>query len=192
VHYAAASLNVLLSTLLLALASCGRDARRSHAPMATATATRARSDQAHVPAPASPSPTPSGHVGPGPSSPTGNPCPAIAFFSGVMIDVHPHESWPAGKYRFVIRHDGKTTICNGRTPLPPGEQLINIVCSSSSGVVWEDGRFEIHSYPALVDIVVVRDGVRLAHVHRKLEYEVHSPHGPECPSFRSAGFTLKP
>lgn len=192
-HQTAAGLIVLFSTSLIALASCDRDSRRSNAPTALAPAASALSDQAHPPAPAAQAPTASAPSTQGPSSPTAKrafPCPAIACFSGLIINVYPQERWPAGKYRFVIRHDGKTTICNGRIPRLPREPSVGIACNSRAAI-WEDGGFEIHSHPAAVDIDVVRDGVRLTHVHYDVEYKESWCGGPGCGSYRSAGVDLR-
>ena len=41
---------------------------------------------------------------------------------GFSIMLYPTSAWPAGSYRFVMKHDGATTTCEGRLPLKPCEQ----------------------------------------------------------------------
>lgn len=182
-HHTAARLIVLFSASWFAVAGCDRDARRTNAPTAVAPAPPAPAPAAHAPKASAPS----SH---GPSSPTLEPCPAIDCFSGLIINVYPQEGWPAGKYRFVIRHDGKTTVCKGRVPRPHREPSVDIGCNSRAAV-WEDGGFEIHSHPAMLDIEIVRDGVRLTHVHYDIEYSESWCGGPGCGSYRSAGVDLR-
>jgi hypothetical protein len=189
VHHTTARLIVLFSASLFAVAGCDRDARRSNAPAAVAPVPPAPSDQAHPPAPSVHALTPSAPSSDGPSSPTPDVCPAIACFSGLFIHVYPQQGWPAGKYRFVIRHDRKTTVCNGRVPRPDRGPSLDIRCNSYAAV-WEDGGFQIPSHPAVLDIDVVRDGVRFTHVHYDIEYSESWCGRPGCGRYRSARIDL--
>jgi len=195
VHHTTAGLIVLFSASLIAFASCDRDARRSNAPTALAPAPAAPSDQAHPPAPAAQAPTGSAPSIQGSSTPTAKhafreACPAIGCFTGLLINVSPQAGWPSGKYRFVIKHDGKTTICKGRIPRPPPWPSVYFDCNRG-GVVWEDGGFEVHSYPRVVDIAVARDGIRLTHVHYDVKYKESWCGRPGCGKHRSAGVDLR-
>ena len=181
-HHTTAPRIILFCASSLALAGCDGDARRTDAP-------------ALAPAPPVQAPTVSAPSGSAPSAPSAehpvpSSCHTIACFSGLIINVHPQQDWPPGKYRFGIKHDGKTTVCNARVPRPPRERSLEIHCNSR-GAVWDDGGFEIHSHPAALDIDVVRDGVRLTRVHYDVEYRESSCGGPGCGSYRSAVVDLE-
>lgn len=62
---------------------------------------------------------------------------------------------------------------------------------NTSVAVWDDGGFEIHGHPAVVDIDVIRDGVRLTGLRYDIEYNESWCGGPGCGRYSSAGVDLR-
>jgi hypothetical protein len=110
----------------------------------------------------------------------------------LTIDVYPRKGWPAGNYRFVIKHDKKTTICDVLELAAPSKRSPENLCNGRN--VWMGSlgsRISIYEHPAVVDIDILRDGVRVTRAHFDITYEEDWPNGPECgPVCRSAAVSL--
>jgi len=181
---------ILIALSWTAVVACGRGAAPHEPVAAPAAAPIAR------PAPAGPPAAPGtrAHACPGidqlerPRS--RGPCTEMGCMNGFSITLYPNGGWPAGDYRFVIKHDGKTTTCEGRLPLKPCEED-SMPCDGTAAGVGASGcalpagqqsfsNIGVDGYPATVDVEVQRDQVLLTRAHYDVAYTMQQPNGPNC------------
>ncbi len=110
---------------------------------------------------------------------------------GLLVQLFPHEGWPAGNYGFVIERDDESTVCRGRLPLPPCNQPDGVMCESDDVRLGTSGcalprdkqafvAVLFDSHPTVLDIDITRNGERLTHARYEVRYEESWPNGAEC------------
>lgn len=134
--------------------------------------------------------------------PSSRSCTEIGCQDGLLVSVAPAEAWPHGSYRFVVVHDGTTTICTGALPLPACETRA-LSCDGEGVEIVESGcaleasqhafgDIRLSSTPASITVTVERDGQPIASQSWTPEYKTLQPNGPGCePTCTSATVELQ-
>jgi hypothetical protein len=117
-------------------------------------------------------------------------CTEIGCTDGFTIRFSPSSSWKAGTYRFTVKHDDQTTICEGSIPLKPCGSA-SLTCDSDKILIGESGCAlpeaqhgfseisSMHTFQK-VDVKVERDGAEIANKDYTLTYKTVQPNGPQC------------
>jgi len=137
----------------------------------------------------------------GSSSPEPMACTEIGCQDGLLVQVSPSASWPAGEYAYAIEIDDQTITCTGTIPLPDCDSQ-GITCDAEGVIVTVSGCAlppEEHAFgdvmipePATsVSVTITKDGTEVANGSWTPEYQTSQPNGPGCePTCTSATVEL--
>lgn len=128
-------------------------------------------------------------------------CTEIGCLDGLTLDVASDHRWPAGKYSFNFRLDGRAVNCTGALPLKPcGEP--GIVCDGPGVMITESGcalPAAAHGFgpvmlpggPQKLQVAVSHNGRLLTEKSLTPQYRESRPNGPQCePLCRQASAAL--